>query len=111
MHESPTTLGSAVRLSSKRIEAGDVVLSHTVSCAVPSALRGLTTVFGMGTGVTLAAKPPTNSKEERASLGASGDRVAAAPHVPLAPARSRSVKESGLERSRTESELPVVLGR
>ena len=41
------------------VKAGDVVLSHTVSHAVPSAQRGLTTVFGMGTGVTLAAKPPT----------------------------------------------------
>jgi hypothetical protein len=36
------------------VEAGDVVLSHPVSRAVPSALRGLTTVFGMGTGVSLA---------------------------------------------------------
>jgi hypothetical protein len=36
------------------VEAGDVVLSHSVSRAVPSALRGLTTVFGMGTGVSLA---------------------------------------------------------
>jgi hypothetical protein len=35
-------------------QAGDVVLSHQVSPAVPSALRGLTTVFGMGTGVALA---------------------------------------------------------
>ena len=43
-------------------KAGDVVLSHRVSSAVPSALRGLTTVFGMGTGVTLAAKPPTKKK-------------------------------------------------
>ena len=29
---------------------GDDLLSHTVSHAVPSALRSLTTVFGMGTG-------------------------------------------------------------
>ena len=36
------------------VKAGDVVLSHTISRAVPSALRGLTTVFGMGTGVALA---------------------------------------------------------
>ena len=35
-------------------KAGDVVLSHPATRAVPSALRGLTTVFGMGTGVTLA---------------------------------------------------------
>ena len=41
---------------SERFEvmAGDVVLSHRVSPAVPSALRGLTTVFGMGTGMALA---------------------------------------------------------
>ena len=31
---------------------GGVLLSHTVSRAVPSALEGLTTVFGMGTGVS-----------------------------------------------------------
>jgi hypothetical protein len=35
-------------------EAGGDVLSHRVSPAVPSALRGLTAVFGMGTGVALA---------------------------------------------------------
>ena len=34
--------------------AGDDVLSHPITRAVPSALRGLTTVFGMGTGVALA---------------------------------------------------------
>ena len=31
---------------------GDVLLSHTVTHAVPSALKGLTSVFGMGTGVS-----------------------------------------------------------
>ena len=35
-------------------EAGNDVLSHRVSSAVPSALPGLTTGVGMGTGVTLA---------------------------------------------------------
>ena len=30
---------------------GDVLLSHTVSRAVPSALEGLTSEFGMGSGV------------------------------------------------------------
>ena len=34
---------------------GGVLLSHRVAPAVPSALEDLTTVFGMGTGVT----PPT----------------------------------------------------
>ena len=41
------------------IPGGDL-LSHTVTHAVPSALRGLTSVFGMGTGVTPSAKPPRN---------------------------------------------------
>ena len=39
---------------------GGDLLSHTVTHAVPSALRGLTSVFGMGTGVTPSAKPPRN---------------------------------------------------
>ena len=33
------------------LNPGGVLLSHTVSHAVPSALEGLTSVFGMGTGV------------------------------------------------------------
>src|SRR5579884_1328404 len=40
--------------------AGDHLISHTVSRAVPSAQRGLTSVFGMGTGVTLAVWSPAN---------------------------------------------------
>ena len=39
-------------------ELGGVLLSHDLSIAVPSALQGLTTVFGMGTGVTPPASPP-----------------------------------------------------
>ena len=33
---------------------GSVLLSHTVTHAVPLAMRGLTAVFGMGTGVSLS---------------------------------------------------------
>ena len=33
-------------------KAGNDLLSHTVTHAVPSALEGLTSVFGMGTGVS-----------------------------------------------------------
>ena len=33
-----------------KIIAGDHLISHTVARAVPSAQRGLTSVFGMGTG-------------------------------------------------------------
>jgi len=34
------------------IDPGNDLLSHTVARAVPSALGGLTSVFGMGTGVS-----------------------------------------------------------
>ena len=39
-------------------DPGDVLLSHAVAHAVPSALRGLTSVFGMGTGVALSLWSP-----------------------------------------------------
>ena len=42
---------------------GDFLLSHAVSRAVPSAPAGLTSVFGMGTGVTLPTKSPENLLE------------------------------------------------
>src|SRR5206468_12719524 len=42
------------------IYAGNDLLSHTVSRAVQSAQRGLTSVFGMGTGGTPAVKSPTS---------------------------------------------------
>src|SRR5690606_17107174 len=45
----------------EKIEAGGDVLSHPVARAVPSALRGLTTVFGMGTGVAPAPWPPART--------------------------------------------------
>ena len=38
--------------------AGDHLISHTLTRAVPSAQRGLTSVFGMGTGVTLVVNSP-----------------------------------------------------
>ena len=37
---------------------GNDLVSHKVALAVPSALRGLTSVFGMGTGVTLSVRSP-----------------------------------------------------
>ena len=37
---------------------GNDLISHKVALAVPSALRGLTSVFGMGTGVTLSVRSP-----------------------------------------------------
>ena len=38
--------------------SGSVLLSHSASAAVPSALTGLTSEFGMGSGVTLSTLPP-----------------------------------------------------
>ena len=40
--------------------SGDFLLSHTGNRAVSSAPTGLTSVFGMGTGVTLSTKSPEN---------------------------------------------------
>ena len=39
---------------------GNDLLSHPPTRAVPSAVAGLTSVFGMGTGVTLLLWPPGN---------------------------------------------------
>ena len=40
------------------LESGSVLLSRAVSSQVPSALKGLTSVFGMGTGGTLSPLSP-----------------------------------------------------
>src|SRR5688572_15996590 len=52
----------AAPLSTERLDLdnnpGSDLLSHTVTRAVPSAVAGLTSVFGMGTGVTLLLLPP-----------------------------------------------------
>jgi hypothetical protein len=40
------------------VNPGNDLVSHAVARAVPSALRGLTSVFGMGTGVTLSVRSP-----------------------------------------------------
>ena len=44
------------------MESGSVLLSRAVSSQVPSALKGLTSVFGMGTGGTLSPLPPEFSQ-------------------------------------------------
>jgi hypothetical protein len=48
------------------IYAGNYLLSHNHYVAVRSAQRGLTSVFGMGTGVTPAVLPPTSLRSLRA---------------------------------------------
>src|SRR5580693_2160024 len=42
------------------IYVGDDLLSHTLSRAVQSAQQGLTSVFGMGTGVSPAVRSPAS---------------------------------------------------
>ena len=48
------------RMRPLNFNPGGDLRSRVVSSAVSSALRGLTSVFGMGTGVTLAVRPPGN---------------------------------------------------
>src|SRR5215475_11709940 len=50
------------------VNPGNDLVSHAVARAVPSALRGLTSVFGMGTGVTLSVRSPENFKNLERSL-------------------------------------------
>ena len=45
-------------MSYSGISSGSDLLSQGVSAQVPSALKGLTSVFGMGTGVTPSPLPP-----------------------------------------------------
>ena len=50
--------------------AGDGLLSRDLAVAVPSALTGLTAVFGMGTGVALSRWSPANLKRTHEWMGA-----------------------------------------
>ena len=54
--KEPTPLG----VSPFFMESGNVLLSQVVSNQVPSALKGLTSVFGMGTGGSLSPLSPEN---------------------------------------------------
>ena len=56
-----------VEQSGHKKRAGNDLLSHRVPPAVPSALEGLTTVFGMGTGVA----PPVWSPAHISKSGCS----------------------------------------
>jgi hypothetical protein len=54
---------------------GGVLLSHAVSRAVQSGLRGLTSVFGMGTGGTLSLWPPRSGFRGLPELAGGADRI------------------------------------
>ena len=53
----PSLVSRSASCFSKK-DAGNYLLSQRVAPQVPSALEGLTTVFGMGTGVTLPVSSP-----------------------------------------------------
>src|ERR1700674_1675745 len=46
-------------------ETGGVLLSQALASQVPSALRGLTALFGMGRGVSPSLKPPEKVERPR----------------------------------------------
>src|SRR3954452_1715682 len=54
----PTEVARLSRATSVESVSGDVLLSHAVARAVPSALRGLASGFGMGPGVSLSLWSP-----------------------------------------------------
>ena len=58
----PTTLRLTAECSAiellRNMESGGDLLSRAVTSQVPSALKGLTSVFGMGTGGTSSSLPP-----------------------------------------------------
>src|SRR5579872_6388668 len=75
----PVSKTKAPRLMSLRalheIIPGDDLLSHTLARAVPSALRGLTAVFGMGTGVSPSPESPENLSFKERWSGVPGNRI------------------------------------
>jgi hypothetical protein len=79
------------------IKSGGVLLSHAVTHVVPSALQGLTTEFGMGSGVTPAAWPPETMRR----FSVFGN---------TAPARRRCHQKQNSE-SEVEKSLTVTKGK
>ena len=57
-----------LRIGALGINPGGDLRSHTVTRAVSSAQRGLTSVFGMGTGVTPAIWPPGKSMSSNTKI-------------------------------------------
>ena len=89
------------------ITPGDVLLSHAVSSAVPSGLRGLTAVFGMGTGVT----PSLGSPGKGQSCWRQPKRRApSAPKRPGPEAHAPSKFYGQAERAISSGELHPLLG-
>ena len=65
--DRPTTTTSRPGGGSCTEETGGVLLSRALSGQVPSALRGLTALFGMGRGVSLSLRPPEIAESSQAA--------------------------------------------
>src|SRR5699024_5464012 len=52
----------------RKFHAGGLLLSHTVTSAVPSAQVGLASGYEKGPGVTPPQKPPTNTTEQHTPI-------------------------------------------
>src|SRR5437660_12572999 len=66
---------SLVGLRAKEKDLGDDLLSQTVASPVPSALTGLTAVFGMGTGVSPPLWSPKSLSRDSREEVHSGNRA------------------------------------
>jgi hypothetical protein len=67
------------------VNSGGDLLSHAVTRAVPSALKSLTSVFGMETGVSSSLWPPKNHTEKKEEAEQKRYIIMAKPHDLLVP--------------------------
>ena len=82
----------------QKLLPGNDLLSHALTRAVPSALRGLTAVFGMGTGVSPSPEPPEKPGFQKNNC--LGNRI--------------GVEEIGLagrERNNGQADRPISTGQ
>jgi hypothetical protein len=75
-----------------KFNPGGDLRSRAVSSAVSSALQGLTSVFGMGTGVTLAVRPPGKSGSWRLEVKGWKTNLTASPSFAMTRIETRKTK-------------------
>ena len=68
-------------IQKKNLLPGNFLLSQVVTNQVPSALRGLTSVFGMGTGVSLLLSSPDEPSAYTISFGQVFDRLVSLSYI------------------------------
>ncbi len=62
LHNKKPQPGFILRAGGFEFNLGNVRLSHTLARAVPSGLKGLTSVFGTGTGGSLSLQSPKSQR-------------------------------------------------